>query len=308
MIANRLRVGVQYTPGPEHDLNDLVAAGQECEAMGYDCFSLPDHLSRREGGHAVALPDPVVLLARLAAETSTIGLGTMTLLDSLRHPAQTVRTAATLQQVTGDRFELGLGAGWLGSDLAALDIGVSDRVKHLERTLALFRHAWPSALTTTSATSRPQEEQGAAEQAVVANAVGVRAPRLVVAAGGPRMLRLAARAADVVALTVPTRHRHDGTRPTSVSVATQIDTARRARPAGQPTPVFHLQIRDLPQAAPVAQDADWWTLGGSPAQAAEALRARCAAGIGYLSVCSQDLRVLERLASRVLPLLDENRP
>lgn len=228
----------------------------------------------------------------------------MTLLDALRHPAQTVRTAATLQQVIGGRFELGLGAGWLGSDLAALEITVPARLEHLERTLALFRHAWPA----TSPDKPPQDEANAAEQAVVTNAAGVPAPRLVVAAGGPRMLRLAARAADVVALTVPTRHRHDGTRPTAVSVAAQADTVRKARPTGLPAPVFHLQIRDLAEAAPATPDADWWTLGGSPAQAAEALDARCAAGIGYLSVCTQDLRALEHLAGRVLPLLHRDRP
>jgi len=69
--------------------------------MGYDCFSLPDHLARVEGGKPVALPDPITLLARLAADTCTIRLGTMTLLDALRHPAQTVRCAATLQQISG---------------------------------------------------------------------------------------------------------------------------------------------------------------------------------------------------------------
>ncbi|MGW5743691.1 hypothetical protein, partial [Amycolatopsis sp. NPDC003861] len=131
---------------------------------------------------------------------------------------------------------------------------------------------------------------------------GGRAPAMVVAAGGPRMLRLAAATADVVALTVPTWDRATG-RPTAASVTAQMDLVRHAGPPGWPAPVFHLQIRDMPTAAPADPDADWWLLGGSPAEAAEALRRRIDNGVGYLSVCTNDLLALRRFADTVLPLV-----
>lgn len=302
MTVTGLRVGVQYTPGADQDIASIVRAAVEIEAMGYDCFSLPDHLTHTDRGQPVALPDPIALLPRLAANTRTIGLGTMTLLDALRHPAQTVRCAATLQRVTGGRFELGLGAGWLASDLAVLGDDVRTRLETLHRTLDLIRHAWPTTPTITATATVGTPPITADAQAAAANAAGVPAPPLVVAAGGPQMLRLAATTADVVALTVPTRHRLDGTRPTATSVAAQMDTVRQERPAGLPSPVFHLQVRDLPATAPADPDADWWALGGSPAQVADTLHRRVAAGVGYLSVCTQDLRALEHLAGIVLPL------
>lgn len=312
MTVTGLRVGVQYTPGADQDIDSIVRAAVDIEAMGYHCFSLPDHLTRSDRGRPVALPDPVALLARLAADTSMIGLGTMTLLDALRHPAHIVRCAATLQRISNGRFELGLGAGWLASDLAVVGGDAHSRLKTLRRTLSLFRHAWPTNATSIGQTAsasvsvaglRPGTEADVEAQSVIANAAGVRAPTLVVAAGGPRMLDLAATTADVVALTVPTWHRLDGTRPTATSVAAQMDTVRRARPAELPAPVFHLQVRELSTIAPTDPDIDWWTLGGSPTQVTEALQRRTAAGVGYLSVCVQDLRVLERLADAVLPLL-----
>ena len=294
-----LRVGVQYTPRADQNISSIVRAAVEIEAMGYDTISLPDHLTRADGGQPVALPDPVALLARLAADTRTIGLGTMTLLDALRHPAQIVRSAATLQRITAGRFELGLGAGWLGSDLAVLDKNVQTRLDTLTRTLTLIRHAWPGPGTPDAGEHQDDAE---ARAAAAANAAGVPAPALVVAAGGPRMLRLAAATADVVALTVPTWNRATG-RPTAASATAQMDLVRSASPPGWPAPTFHLQIRELPTAAPTDPDADWWTLGGSPAEAADALRRRITSGVGYLSLCTNDLQALRRFADTVLPLV-----
>jgi alkanesulfonate monooxygenase SsuD/methylene tetrahydromethanopterin reductase-like flavin-dependent oxidoreductase (luciferase family) len=294
-----LRVGVQYTPRADQNIDTIVRAAIEIEAMGYDTISLPDHLTRADGGQPVALPDPVALLARLAADTRTIGLGTMTLLDALRHPAQIVRSAATLQRITAGRFELGLGAGWLGSDLAVLGQTAHTRLDTLTRTLTLIRHAWPGPGTPDTGGNHDDAE---ARAAVAANAAGIPAPRLVVAAGGPRMLRLAAATADVVALTVPTWHRATG-RPTAASVKAQMDLVRHVNPAGWPAPEFHLQIRELPTAAPADTEADWWVLGGGPAEAAETLRRRITAGVGYLSVCTNDLKALGRFADTVLPLV-----
>jgi alkanesulfonate monooxygenase SsuD/methylene tetrahydromethanopterin reductase-like flavin-dependent oxidoreductase (luciferase family) len=295
----RVKIGVQYTPAPGQSIEETARAATEIESMGYCCFAVPDHLTRPHQGNRVAVPDPFVLLARLAADTRTIGLGTMTVLDALRLPAQTLRGAVTLQQISGGRFELGIGAGWQQADLDALGPDVRAaraRINSLEHTLTVLRQAWPTG---------PADEDDPRASLSRVLAAGTPGPQVIVAAGTSRMLQVAARFADTVALTVPTRPRLAGVTPTAVSVAAQIAAARGARPATMPAPGFHLQIRDLSTKAPKDPDGDWWTVGGSPGQVADALRRRADAGIGYLSVCTEDLNLLEWLASQVLPRCEE---
>lgn len=288
-------IGVQYTPTPGQSIEQTVRAATEIEDMGYCCFSVPDHLTRPHLGARTAVPDPFVLLARLAADTRVIGLGTMTVLDALRLPWQTLRTTATLQQISSGRVELGIGAGWQRSDLDVLAPHTRTapaRITALEETLTLLGHAWPTAATA-------QGDPPTALARVLAQ--GIPRPRVIVAAGTSAMLHLAARHADTVALTVPTRPRLAGATPTAASVAAQIAAVRAARPAHLPAPGFHLQIRTLSTHPPQDPDSDWWSVGGSPGQIADALNRRADAGVSYLSVCTEDLRLLEWLASRVLP-------
>ncbi|MEE1805437.1 hypothetical protein [Streptomyces sp. BE133] len=128
---------------------------------------------------------------------------------------------------------------------------------------------------------------------------------MIFAAGTSRMLQVAARFADTVVLAVPTRPRLAAATPTAVSVAAQIAAVRGARPAQMPMPGFHRQIRDLSTNPPDDPDGDWWTMGGSPGQIADALHRRADAGVDYLSVCTEDLHLLEWLASHVLPWCEE---
>ncbi|MFJ6212681.1 LLM class flavin-dependent oxidoreductase [Streptomyces sp. NPDC092296] len=222
----------------------------------------------------------------------------MTVLDALRLPAQTLRSAATLQHISGGRFELGIGVGWQKADLDALAPDLREagaRIASLERTLELLRQVWPVPTATGDGGAEPLER---------ALAAGTPAPRVIVAAGTSRMLQLAARFADDIALTVPTRPRLAGVTPTAASVTAQITTARSARPSSMPPCRFHLQIRSLGPSAPEDPDGDWWSVGGSPGQIADALRERAATGVDYLSVCTEDLSLLEWLSSRVLPLYE----
>jgi alkanesulfonate monooxygenase SsuD/methylene tetrahydromethanopterin reductase-like flavin-dependent oxidoreductase (luciferase family) len=306
----RLRIGVQYTPAPDQTVAELISAATEIEAMGYHCFSLPDHLTRPHGGQRVAVPDPVAVLARLAADTHTIDLGTMTLLDALRQPVQTLRSAATLQRISGGRLEWGIGAGWQQADLDTLPATIAEvdaRIAALRQTLTLLRQAWPATPSTNQPNPTDLPTNGSAGDVAGVLAAGIAAPRLIVAAGSHRMLRLAASFADTIALTVPTRPRLAGTRPTAASVTAQIAAARATRPTGMPVVDFHLQIRTITATAPTDPDSDWWALGGGPSQMADALMRRAATGVGYLSLCLQDLRQLEHLAAHVLSLCDEVR-
>jgi probable F420-dependent oxidoreductase len=104
-----LRFGVVISDAPTW--TQLRQRATTAETLGYATIVMPDHLRNQ-------LP-PLVTLSALAAVTTTIKLGTMTLATTIRDPVMTAREAAMVQYVSEGRFELGLGAGWLHSDFTA---------------------------------------------------------------------------------------------------------------------------------------------------------------------------------------------
>ena len=82
----------------------------QAEALGYDTFLIRDHLAPDYFGTQYA---PLVSLGWLAAQTTTLRLGTLVIDNDFRHPAILAKEVASLDQLSGGRFELGLGAGWL---------------------------------------------------------------------------------------------------------------------------------------------------------------------------------------------------
>ena len=68
-------------------------------------------------------PSPFLALAAAAAATTTLGLGTWVIASPLRRPAEVVREVETLQELSGGRFELGIGAGRPGGEQDAEALG-----------------------------------------------------------------------------------------------------------------------------------------------------------------------------------------
>src|SRR4051794_12784096 len=91
---------------------------------------------------SVELVDPLVALAGVAARTATIGLATGIYLLPLRHPLLTARAAATLSDLSGGRFRLGVGSGWLREEFAALDVPFAGRTARLAEAIEVLRLAW----------------------------------------------------------------------------------------------------------------------------------------------------------------------
>jgi probable F420-dependent oxidoreductase len=82
----------------------LAARGRQVEELGFDAVSVPDHLVGRLGA-------PLISCAILAQATNRVRVQTWVLNNDLRHPAVLAREAAALAELSGGRFELGLGAG-----------------------------------------------------------------------------------------------------------------------------------------------------------------------------------------------------
>lgn len=158
------------------------------EGAGFATLLVPDTL---------ATPSPFPVLAVAAAATSSVRLGTWVLAAPLRTPGAVVREAQTLQLLSDGRLELGLGAGRPGGERDAPPLGVE----------------W----------GRPGIRVGQVEAAIEAVRAGVDpAPLIVLAGHGDRMLRIAARHAQTLALPAS---------PTA-SVDEVAATADRARAAG----------------------------------------------------------------------------
>jgi len=94
------------------------------------------------------LLDPWALLGGVATRTSRVLLATGIYLLPLRHPLLTARAAATLAELSGGRFRLGVGAGWLREEFDALDIPFEQRFSRTEETLEILRAAWSGGTVT----------------------------------------------------------------------------------------------------------------------------------------------------------------
>jgi alkanesulfonate monooxygenase SsuD/methylene tetrahydromethanopterin reductase-like flavin-dependent oxidoreductase (luciferase family) len=109
----------------------------QAEDAGFDVLLMPDHFGDQFS--------PFVGLAAAAAATSTVRLGTLVIDNDFRHPLVLAKEAATLDVISGGRLELGLGAGWDGSDYSETGIPFDEptrRVARLEEAIAVLKGAF----------------------------------------------------------------------------------------------------------------------------------------------------------------------
>jgi alkanesulfonate monooxygenase SsuD/methylene tetrahydromethanopterin reductase-like flavin-dependent oxidoreductase (luciferase family) len=125
-------------------LNSNLAADALCqqaelaEHCGYESFWLPE--SHFAGAQSV--PEPMMLLAAIAARTTTLKLGTTSYLLPIRNPLQAAEQVAVLDQLSGGRLILGLGRGFRSEMLQAYNVDPSEKRQLFERTLAAMKAAW----------------------------------------------------------------------------------------------------------------------------------------------------------------------
>ena len=163
---------------------------RKTEDMGYSTLYVPDHLDDQWA--------PMVAAIVAAEATTTLRVGTLVLDNDFRHPVVLAKEAATLDVVTGGRFEFGIGAGWLRADYEQSGIAMDQpavRVARLAESLAIMRAMWRDGNATFEG-----------EHYCVTAALGAPAPftpggpPLVVGGGSRRILRLAGECADVVSV------------------------------------------------------------------------------------------------------------
>jgi probable F420-dependent oxidoreductase len=133
-----------------------VPAAQTAEEAGFESVWVPEHLvlpvemsGSPHTGHAEppippSMPafDVWVMLAMVAAQTSTIRLGTYVYNIGLRHPFVTARAVATLDLFSGGRVEFGIGASWCKEEWDAVGLDFSTRGRRVDETIEICRRLW----------------------------------------------------------------------------------------------------------------------------------------------------------------------
>jgi len=169
---------------------EWAALARRAESLGYDLLVMPDHLGDQLS--------PFAALGAAAAATTRLRIGAFVFANDYRHPLMLAREAATLDVLSGGRFEMGMGAGWMTSDYRELGMTYDPaprRVDRLEEAIPLVKRLLAGE-TVTHHGEHYQMERASAGVPTVQRP----RPPLAIGAGGPRMLRLAAREADIVGL------------------------------------------------------------------------------------------------------------
>ncbi|HZB42924.1 MAG TPA: LLM class F420-dependent oxidoreductase [Ilumatobacter sp.] len=139
-----LRVFTEPQQGATYD--ELLAVAQHAERLGYGAFFRSDHYLKM--GAVSGLPGPTdswVVLAGMARETTSIRLGTLVSSATFRTPGQLAMIVAGVDQMSGGRVELGLGAGWYEAEHRAYGIPFAHataRFDNLEEQLAIVSGLW----------------------------------------------------------------------------------------------------------------------------------------------------------------------
>jgi probable F420-dependent oxidoreductase len=172
------------------------------EGAGFEVLLVPDHLVGPRFG-------PVAAMTAAACATSRLRVGTLVFANDYRHPAVLAKETATLDVLSDGRLEVGLGTGWMAEDYHRAGLpfdGPGVRVERLAEAVTVLKGLWGDG--PFSFEGRHYRVDGLDQEP---KPVQRPHPRLLLGGGGPRMLRLAAREADVVNLGM--RVRADGTGP-----------------------------------------------------------------------------------------------
>ncbi|MFQ5517581.1 MAG: LLM class F420-dependent oxidoreductase [Acidimicrobiia bacterium] len=151
-----MKFGIAYAnAGPFSDAAGAAALATAAEEAGFESLWTVEHVvvpagyestypyassGKMAGGvDDFALPEPFVWLAYVAALTTRIRLGTGVLILPQRNPLVVAKAAATLDAMSGGRFMMGVGAGWLEEEFTALGVPFADRGARTDDYLRALR-------------------------------------------------------------------------------------------------------------------------------------------------------------------------
>ena len=201
-----MRFALMIEPQQGLSYGDQVAIAKRAEANGFETLFRSDHYASFPGPAGRPTTDAWAVLAGLARETQRIGLGTLVSPVTFRHPGNFAKVVTTVDEMSGGRIEVGVGAGW--NELEHRQLGlpfptIRERADLLEDTLAILHGLWGEPdgwshvghqVSVADATFHPKPVDVPGRPRTT---IGGARPRILVGGGGtPRSFRLAARYAD----------------------------------------------------------------------------------------------------------------
>lgn len=193
-----MRFALMTEPQQGLTYDEILALASAAEAAGLEAFFRSDHYASFPGPTGLPTTDAWATLAGLARDTSTIRIGSLVSPVTFRVPGTFAKQVATVDEMSGGRVEVGMGAGWNDEDHHQLGIPfppLKERYDRLEEALAIVHGLWTepdgwnyrgATWQVTDALFRPRPTAG-----------GRRHPNLILGGeGGPRLARLVATYAD----------------------------------------------------------------------------------------------------------------
>lgn len=179
-----MRVGIQL-PEVERDVRwpEYAEMAREAESSGFDSIWLGDHLLYRDDEGERGPWDAWTQLAALAAVTERVTLGPLVACTGFQRPGLFARMAASLSEISGGRFVLGIGSGWNEPEFRAFGIPFDKRVSRFEESFDVVRRLLAGERVTFHG------EFTDVEDAVLLPPPGHRT-KLMLGANGERMLSI----------------------------------------------------------------------------------------------------------------------
>jgi F420-dependent oxidoreductase-like protein len=293
--------------------DDWVAIARACERLGFEALFRSDHYASVEGVATRGSLDAWTTLSGLAAQTSTVRLGTLVSPATFRHPSVLAKSAVTADHISGGRIELGIGTGWNEHEHRAYGFPfprMRERMDRLAEQLEIITRSWEEGAFSFAGEHWAVEDLDARPKPLQSPL-----PLLMGGAAMPRAAALAARYAAEYNVV------HSS--PTDAEAA-RGRLAQACRAAGRDPATLRFSLMhafligadeaDLRaradrlsewQGAPVALDElrrDW--LAGTPDQVIARLREYQAAGVERVMLqhlLFRDEAALELFASEVVP-------
>ena len=202
-----MRYALMLEPQQGMSYADQLAAARSAEANAFDAFFRSDHFASFPGEAGKPTTDAWSVLAGLARETERIIIGALVSPVTFRHPGVFAKVVTTVDEMSGGRVEVGVGAGWNDVEHRQLGLAfppIERRADLLEDELAILNGLWGepdgwtfeglTGIRIDGALSRPRPMDAPGRPTTP---VGGKRPRIIVGSGGSaRSYRLAARYAD----------------------------------------------------------------------------------------------------------------
>jgi F420-dependent oxidoreductase-like protein len=196
-----VRFALMIEPQQGLSYEEQLAVARRAEAAGFEALFRSDHYESFPGASDLPTTDAWAVLAGLARETTRIGLGVLVSPVGYRLPGNLAKVVVTVDEMSGGRIEVGIGAGWHEEEhrrhgFAFPEIG--ERAEQLEETLEILHGLWeePDGWSFLGRHYAVEDARFRPRPGSLAARNGGRPPIIVGGNGSPRSFRIAARYAD----------------------------------------------------------------------------------------------------------------